>query len=91
MGKLSSHIITNVTDQKKLEKIGRYFKKYIITISSKSPKENKTFLNIKNYQIIGNYEHSIKIIDRIFQENDIEDAVINSDLFGISTCIHLRF
>ncbi len=78
-----SSIITNITDQKKLEKIGRYFKKDIIIVSSESPKESKTFLSIKSYQIIDNYEHSIKIINRIFQENDIEDAVISSDLFGI--------
>lgn len=77
-----SSIITNITDQKQLEKIGRYFKKDIVTVSSESPKESKTFLNIKNYQIIDNYEHSIKIINRIFRENDIEDAVINSNLFG---------
>jgi len=79
---LSSQIITNITNQKQLEKIGRYFKKDIITVSSEPPKENKTFLNIKNYQIIDNYEHSIKIFNGIFQENDIEDAVINSSLFG---------
>ena len=82
MGKLSSQIITNITDKKQLEKIGRYFKKDIITVSSEPPKENKTFLNIKNYQLTDNYEDSIKIMNRIFQENNIKEAIINSNLFG---------
>ncbi len=89
MGKLSSQIITNITDKKELEKIGRYFKKDIITVSSEPPKENKTFLNIKNYQLTDNYEHSIKIMNHIFQENDIKTAIINSNLFGTHICMHL--
>ena len=77
-------IITNIKDLKSLELMAwKFNKRDIIILSSESVEDKELVLNLTNVQLKESYHDSIEIIDHIFNENNIVNAVIIPDLFGL--------
>ena len=78
------YVITNIKDPKNLERIAWKFNTRDIIIVTNEPVGDLEILpHLTDVQLKENYLHSIKIINGIFEKEDIVAAVISPDLFGM--------